>query len=232
MPILWSSIYIECPTPEQIDLVRMWLYRAGTCPLDLCLRDWLDSSNFRCSRHFWITFLSFPYMRYVLTINPLSPRPTLMSWLGCQCRVFPTICVIIALRNLEVSHFNRSHNPIQFLHHLYAPATRDLWHFDLYPLQSGTYEPDMLAKHPSRCVRECILAMENDRCTRVLDLNSFPLLNADCADHDGIEIEWDLSLEYDGMTAAHHHLAQLCFDDQVSAWNIYALLSSNLIHYV
>lgn len=49
MPLLWSSIYVECPTPDHIDLVRMWLERAGTCPLDLCLRDWLDSSNRGCS---------------------------------------------------------------------------------------------------------------------------------------------------------------------------------------
>jgi hypothetical protein len=371
MPLLWSSIYIECPTPDHIDLVRMWLDRAGTCPLDLCLRDWLDSSIRGCSEGteailkmfveksrqwrsldfvielrestildalewdacpnleraalcarywdrealdtLWAKLHRSPslrqvdwyrcfqdglpfhtpwtQLRHIRTLHELSDADIIFLLRACpslrsldtryatsQSESFIPPCIIshgnlesltlnvasdstplfdhislpslqalhlnnqstlappdvdemigrpvesclqrsaCSLRDLEVSHFDRGRNLTQFLHRLlYTPATRDLCRFDLYPLQSDAYKPDMLAKHPSRCVRDCALAMENDRCTRMLDLNSFPLLNADCADHDGIEIEWDLSLEYDGMTAAHHHLAQLCFDDQVSA---------------
>lgn len=49
MPTLWSSIFVEYPAPDHIDLVRMWLDRAGSCPLTLVLRDWVDSGNRGCS---------------------------------------------------------------------------------------------------------------------------------------------------------------------------------------
>ncbi|KAF9446965.1 hypothetical protein P691DRAFT_803191 [Macrolepiota fuliginosa MF-IS2] len=49
MPSLWASICVEYPTPDHIELIRMWLDRAGSCPLDLVLHDWMDSGNRGCS---------------------------------------------------------------------------------------------------------------------------------------------------------------------------------------
>ncbi|KXN82132.1 hypothetical protein AN958_03186, partial [Leucoagaricus sp. SymC.cos] len=49
MPAIWSSLYIENPVPDHVGLVAAWLERAGTCGLDLVLRDWMDSEVRGCS---------------------------------------------------------------------------------------------------------------------------------------------------------------------------------------
>jgi hypothetical protein len=95
-----------------------------------------------------LLFDHIPSMRYVLTINPLLPCQMLRNSLGGQWWVVSNN--LRALHNLEVFHFGRGRNSTQLLHHLlYAPATRDLCQFNLYPLQSDVYKPDTLDKHPS-----------------------------------------------------------------------------------
>jgi len=47
-PTLWSSLYIENPTPEMIPQVQTWIERAGDVGLRLTLRDWLDSEMRGC----------------------------------------------------------------------------------------------------------------------------------------------------------------------------------------
>lgn len=47
-PTLWSSLYIENPTPEMIPQVQTWMERAGDVGLRLTLRDWLDSEMRGC----------------------------------------------------------------------------------------------------------------------------------------------------------------------------------------
>ncbi|XP_006458862.1 hypothetical protein AGABI2DRAFT_191005 [Agaricus bisporus var. bisporus H97] len=368
MPLLWSSIYIECPMPDHVELIRTWLDRAGTCSLDLCLRDWLDSSNrgcsegteailkifveksrswrsidlvielressildelewdscpnletaalsarywnqetldtlwakvhrspslrqvnwYRCFQNGLPSHTPWAQLRHIRTLNELSDADIIFLLRACpnlrsldtrytaslsgrlnsssivshsdleslflnvvshstplfdhislpslrtlrltnECSSDPldideTIgrpvegCLrrsACSLRVLEVFHFDRGNDLTQFLQSiLYVPATRDLSRFDLYPLRSDACEHDMLAKHPSQCVRECASAMENDRC--VPDVNPFLLLDKDSVDEDSIKIEWDLLSplpENDHTTFTHHHLTQLHFDD-------------------
>ncbi|KAF5359712.1 hypothetical protein D9756_002854 [Leucocoprinus leucothites] len=47
-PMLWSSLYVENPTPDMVPQIQMWLERAGDVGLNLVLRDWLDSEAREC----------------------------------------------------------------------------------------------------------------------------------------------------------------------------------------
>ncbi|KAJ3567532.1 hypothetical protein NP233_g6311 [Leucocoprinus birnbaumii] len=47
-PTLWSSLYIENPTPYMVPHVQMWLERANSIGLTLVVRDWLDSEVREC----------------------------------------------------------------------------------------------------------------------------------------------------------------------------------------
>lgn len=122
-----------------------------------------------------------------------------------------------SLDDLEIIQFDHGHNLDEFLQHLlYVPATRNLSHFDLYPMRNDIVDLDAMAKHPSQCVREIALAMEKalpiPPCEVVSDLAPDTAYF-----NEEFGVEWKSILSplvvNDDMTSVQYHLAQLHADE-------------------
>lgn len=368
MPTLWSSIFVEYPAPYHVDLVQMWLDRAGSCPLNLVLRDWVDSGNRGCSEGteaimkmfverskswksidfvielrdssildslgwdacpilesasvcarywnrevlgtFWEKLHRSPLLRcvdwyrtfkgglpahapwaqlrHIKTMSTLSDEDVVFILQACpelssldiyytSSMSLPPSTPIIhdrldtlilnlvsdstplfdhislpalqtlhlnnecgftpphldeavggpieaflrrsqcTLSDLEILHFDYGRNIDELLQHvLYAPATRCLEHFDLYPIRHDVLDLDAMAEHPAQCVRDAVSAMEKEVFIRPREI-VLEVVDMECLD-DQVYFEWEYasspaSFGNDGMTSFQSHLAQLHLDD-------------------